>query len=157
METWGAHGLWGVFAVAFLAGSVIPAPSEAAVVTAIALGYPAWLTALVATSGNLAGAVSTFTLTRWVAGPGGERVESFLARRTKKDRARVERALDGIRRYGAPALLLSWVPIVGDPLVAAAGLARVGWLPFLVFVAVGKAARYAMVAAGAAAVATVLR
>ena len=88
--------------------------------------------------------------------PGGERVESFLARRTKKDRARVERALDGIRRYGAPALLLSWVPIVGDPLVAAAGLARVGWLPFLVFVAVGKAARYAVVAAGAAAVATVL-
>lgn len=144
-----AHGLWGLFVVSFLAGSVVPLPSEAALVGAIALGHAPVLAAAVATVGNLLGAMTIFWLTRRIAGPGGERVERFLARKTNRDRARVERALAKVRRYGAPALLLSWVPIVGDPLVAAGGLARVGWAPFFAFVTLGKAARYAVVAMAA--------
>lgn len=153
MEAWGAQGLWGLFAVAFLAGSVVPAPSEAALAAAVAAGYPVWLAAAVATFGNLLGAVSIFAFTRQVAGPDGARVEAFLAKKSGRDRARVEKALNRVRRWGGPALLLSWVPIVGDPIVAAAGLLRVGWGPFFLFAATGKAARYAVVAMGAAAVA----
>ncbi len=153
MEAWGAQGLWGLFAVAFLAGSVVPAPSEAALGAAIAAGYPVWTAAAVATVGNLFGAVSIFGFTRWLAGPRGERVEAFLSKRRGRDRARVERALSQVRRWGGPSLLLSWVPILGDPIVAAAGLLRVGWWPFVLFATAGKAARYALVALGAEAVA----
>ena len=45
--------------------------------------------------------------------------------------------------HGAPVLLLSWVPIIGDPLCVAAGWLRVHWLPALIFITVGKTARYA--------------
>ncbi len=149
---WLDHGLWGLFAVSFLAGSVVPLPSEAALIGAIAIGHAPVTAAVVATVGNLLGAVTIFAMTRALAGPDGERVGRFLERKTSADRARVERAMAKVRRWGAPALLLSWVPIVGDPLVAAAGLARVGWGPFFAFVTVGKAARYAMIAAAASAV-----
>ena len=48
------------------------------------------------------------------------------------------------QRYGQPVLLFSWVPVIGDPLTLAAGLLRMPWLPFLVYVTIGKAARYAV-------------
>jgi len=52
-----------------------------------------------------------------------------------------------VQRYGSPALLLSWVPIVGDPLCVAAGWLRLNpWLATL-FIALGKFARYLAVAA----------
>jgi membrane protein YqaA with SNARE-associated domain len=135
---------------------VVPVPSEPALVAAVAVGYAPYLAAGVATVGNLLGAATLFGFTRWLAGPRGERVETFLARRTHEDRARVEKGLATLRRWGAPALLLSWVPVIGDPLVAAAGLARVGWGAFFAFAGVGKAARYLAVAAAAAAVSQVV-
>jgi len=41
-------------------------------------------------------------------------------------------------------LLLSWLPVIGDPLCAAAGWLRLHWLLSLVFIGVGKTARYAV-------------
>jgi membrane protein YqaA with SNARE-associated domain len=52
------------------------------------------------------------------------------------------RAAAWFRRYGAWSLLLSWLPIIGDPLTAVAGALRVGLLRFVVLVSLGKAARY---------------
>jgi membrane protein YqaA with SNARE-associated domain len=51
-------------------------------------------------------------------------------------------AVERVRRYGRAALLLSWVPIVGDPLCVAAGWLRVSWWQSLVLIGAGKAARY---------------
>ena len=51
-----------------------------------------------------------------------------------------------LNRYGRPALLLSWLPLVGDAIVALAGATRVPFLPFSVWVVIGKAARYVAVA-----------
>jgi membrane protein YqaA with SNARE-associated domain len=56
------------------------------------------------------------------------------------------RAGHWLRRHGAPALLLSWVPIVGDGIVVLAGATRVPFLPFSLWTAAGKGARYAVVA-----------
>ena len=50
-----------------------------------------------------------------------------------------------IRTYGSPALLLSWLPVIGDPLCAAAGWLRVPWYRALLFIALGKIARYTVV------------
>ncbi len=68
------------------------------------------------------------------------------ARSTRHTEAR---AANLIARYGAPALLLSWVPLIGDAIVAAAGLAGtpLGW--FSLWTILGKLARYIAVAYGA--------
>jgi membrane protein YqaA with SNARE-associated domain len=58
----------------------------------------------------------------------------------------MERASLLVRRYGAPALLLSWVPLLGDAIVAAAGAARMRFLPFSLWTLAGKAARYTVLA-----------
>ena len=54
---------------------------------------------------------------------------------------------DRFRHYGIWSLLFAWLPIVGDPLTFAAGVLRVPFLPFVILVGVGKAARYAAVLA----------
>ena len=46
------------------------------------------------------------------------------------------------------SLLFAWLPLVGDPLTVAAGALRTPFLPFLILVGIGKAARYGAVAAG---------
>jgi membrane protein YqaA with SNARE-associated domain len=53
-----------------------------------------------------------------------------------------QRAIERLRRFGSPALLLSWLPVVGDPLCFAAGWLRQSFLLSLLFIALGKAARY---------------
>ena len=50
------------------------------------------------------------------------------------------------RRYGSPVLLLAWAPVIGDALCVAAGWLRLHWLPVTLFMAVGKFARYWVVA-----------
>ena len=52
------------------------------------------------------------------------------------------RAQAWVQRFGAPILLLSWLPVVGDPLCAMAGWLRLSWLPCLIFMVIGKFARY---------------
>jgi membrane protein YqaA with SNARE-associated domain len=59
---------------------------------------------------------------------------------------KVQRAAALLQRYGAPALLLSWVPIVGDLLVLLAGAARMPVAVFTGWTIAGKCARYAAVA-----------
>lgn len=141
-----AWGLLGVFFTAFLAGSVVPIPSEAALVAAIALGHWPWAAVGAATVGNVLGAGTLYLLARYVAARGGGKLQAWLARRGARNAARMERARTWLRRYGAPALVLSWMPIIGDAFVLAAGATGVGWLPFVVFVTMGKGLRYTIVA-----------
>jgi membrane protein YqaA with SNARE-associated domain len=54
--------------------------------------------------------------------------------------------LGTVKRYGAPALLLAWLPIVGDALCVAAGWLRLHWAAALGFMAAGRLARYIVVA-----------
>lgn len=89
---------------------------------------------LVATLGNTLGACTTYWLgraARKVAAPSSPTVQ---------------RAARLLQRYGAPSLLLSWVPLVGDVLVVLAGAARVPFWTFTAWTAIGKGARYAAVA-----------
>jgi membrane protein YqaA with SNARE-associated domain len=53
---------------------------------------------------------------------------------------------DKMLRWGSPALLLSWLPLVGDALCVAAGWLRLHWLPCCLFMAIGKLARYWLIA-----------
>ncbi|HUP96994.1 MAG TPA: VTT domain-containing protein [Usitatibacter sp.] len=132
MFDWGAEtGLWALFASAFISATVLPASSElvlAAVVRA-APGNAATAIA-VATLGNTLGGLTTYVLGR------------LLPARTLP----AAKVVAAVRRYGAWLLLLSWVPIVGDGLCAAAGWLRVPVWAAAVAMAAGKLARYVAVA-----------
>ena len=127
--------LWGMFLSAFVSSTLLPGGSEA-VLLLLASQTPAdkLLLLAVATLGNTLGGMSSWGLGRFIAW-------RFPLRRFAD---KEQRAIARIRRWGSPALLLSWLPVIGDPLCLAAGWLRTYWLPSLLFIAAGKAARYAV-------------
>ncbi len=60
------------------------------------------------------------------------------------DKAHHRKALERLNHYGTPLLLLSWLPVIGDPLCLAAGWIGIRLLPALLFITVGKGVRYAL-------------
>jgi membrane protein YqaA with SNARE-associated domain len=142
-------GLPGLFLAALLAGSIVPMPSEALLVAVLSGGVSPVTAVTVATAGNVLGALSLYWLGRWGARGGGGRLERWLSRRTAREAARLERARLRLERWGAPVLLLSWLPFVGDAFVLTAGLVGVRVIPFLLFTTLGKGLRYLFVAVSA--------
>jgi membrane protein YqaA with SNARE-associated domain len=114
---------------AFLAATLLPGGSEAVFAGLVALRPELTLHALaVASVANTAGGMSTYLLGR------------LLPR--KEGSAR----LATVKRWGSLSLLLSWVPLIGDALCAAAGVLRLNWAACLVWMAIGKTLRYAAIA-----------
>jgi membrane protein YqaA with SNARE-associated domain len=129
------YGLSTVFVVAFVSATLLPLGSEPAVFGLVKLNPDLfWPAVLVATAGNTLGGVVT-----WWMGYGAERV---YERVSDDRRAAHPRALRWLERFGARACLLSWLPIVGDPLCAAAGWLRLPFWPCTLYMAIGKFARY---------------
>jgi membrane protein YqaA with SNARE-associated domain len=146
-----AWGLPGLFFIAVLAGSVVPLPSEALLAAIIYAGQSPGMAVGVATGGNVLGALTLYVLGQWVARGGGGPVGRWVTRRSEQSGPRMERAKERLRTWGAPALLMSWLPVVGDVFVLAGGFVGVRPLPFVVFVALGKGLRYGFVALSIAA------
>jgi membrane protein YqaA with SNARE-associated domain len=120
-----------LFATSFAAATLVPLPSEAALFAYVHV-YPerTALAVAVATLGNTAGGMTSYGIGR-------------LAPQT-----RVQwKAVDMLKRYGAPLTLLAWLPLVGDALCVAAGWLRMHWAAVLGFMAAGRFARYVVVAA----------
>lgn len=142
-----AWGLPGLFLSTLLSGAVLPVPSDALLLALVALGQPAAPVVAVATAGSTLGASAVYWLGTRVDGGGGGRVGRFLRSRLGRDPAAADRARARLARHGAPALLLSWVPGLGDALVLAAGVVGVRTGPFLLYVVAGKGVRYAILVA----------
>lgn len=133
--------LGGLFVIAFVAATILPAQSEAALVGLLVAGTqsPVLLVA-VASLGNILGAV-----VNWALGRG---VERFRDRKWfPVSAAYLDRASGWYRRWGRWSLLLSWVPIGGDALTVAAGVLRELLWCFLILVTIAKTARYVVLAA----------
>lgn len=126
--------------VAFAAATLLPLQSEAVLVGLLLLDPErAWLLVGVASVANTAGSA-----VNWALGRG---IERFQDRRWfPVPPAALERAAGWYRRWGRWSLLLSWAPIVGDPLTLAAGVLREPFLTFLLLVAIAKTARYLVLA-----------
>ena len=142
-------GLGAIFVVSALAATILPLGSEP-----IFLGYLAlkpelfWAAVFVATAGNSVGGFITY----WMGA--GAHLAFERWRRPRLDvgagsasivadsSTPQSRAQTWVHRFGAPILLLSWLPVVGDPLCAVAGWLRLPWLSCLVFIVIGKFARY---------------
>jgi membrane protein YqaA with SNARE-associated domain len=123
-------GLGTLFLSSFLAATLLPGGSEFVFAGVLATGAASlWPALAVATLGNTLGGSS-----------------SYLLGRVVPDRRLGGRALEWVRRWGAPVLLLSWVPVIGDALCVAAGWLRLSILWSVLFMALGKFARYYVIA-----------
>lgn len=127
-----------LFATSFAAATVLPLSSEAVLALVVAKSGSWVVPVVVATLGNTLGACTTYWL-----GRASRRVAPEPSPRT-------ERAAALLSRYGSPALLLSWVPLIGDVIVALAGAARMPFGRFAVWTTVGKCARYVALAVAVA-------
>ena len=133
----------GLFAAAFVAATLLPAQSELLLGGMIASGdYSIPLLILAATVGNILGST-----VNWVLG----RYFSHLKERRwfPIKKAQLEKAGHWSHKYGRWSLLLSWVPIIGDPLTLLAGILREPLPSFLAIVAIAKLGRYLAVAGAA--------
>jgi membrane protein YqaA with SNARE-associated domain len=135
-------GYAGLFLTAFLAATILPMSSEA-LLAALALSesFDAALLFVVATAGNVLGA-----MVNWLLGRFTLRWQDRPWFPVKP--AELTRAARLFNRFGVWSLLLAWVPFIGDPLTVLAGALRTRFWLFAVLVTVGKAGRYAFLLAG---------
>jgi membrane protein YqaA with SNARE-associated domain len=131
------YGLPSLFLVSLVSATLLPLASEPAVYGLVRLDPQLfWWAILVATLGNtIGGAIS------YATGYGAERAYEKVTHHAPPGAAN-QRALALLRRFGAPACLLSWLPIVGDPLCAVAGWLRLPFWPCCGYMAIGKFGRY---------------
>jgi len=126
-------GLSTLFIVAFVSATLLPLGSEPALFGLLKLNPDMfWPAVLVATAGNTLGGVVD-----WWLGYGAHKVADKYAH--SKHHLRV---LGWLERLGPKACLLSWLPVVGDPLCAVAGWLKLSFWPCVLYMAIGKFARY---------------
>lgn len=126
-----------LFVSSFLASTILPGGSEAVLVYSLMNSdISAGVLLLTATIGNTLGGLSSWLIGWWL---------NLRFPLSGLDKPEHRRALERIRRFGAPVLLASWVPLIGDPLCVAAGWARISFVRALLFIALGKALRYSAI------------
>jgi len=126
-------GLSTVFVVSFISATLLPMGSEPVVFGLVTLNPSLfWPTILVATAGNTLGGAVTW----WMGLASRQVVTRYQHNKTNL------RALDWLERLGPKACLLSWLPVVGDPLCAVAGWLKLPFWPCVIYMALGKLARY---------------
>ena len=133
-----------LFATSFLAATILPMSSEAVLLGLLAASKePWWALIAVASVGNVLG-----SLANWGIGRGLSAMRTHP--RFPVDSAKLARAEGWYRKWGCWSLLLSWVPIIGDPLTVIAGFLREPLPVFLLLVTIAKVGRYLVIAAVAA-------
>lgn len=130
----------GLLLSALVAATILPMQSEALLVGLILTDtYPVPALLVVASLGNILGSV----LNWWL----GRGIERFRERKWfPVNRSAMERAQRWYQRYGKWSLLLSWAPLIGDPLTVVAGVLGEPFRTFLLLVAVAKIGRYLVLA-----------
>ncbi len=142
-------GLSTLFVVSFISATLLPLGSEPAVFGLVKLNpHLFWPAVLVATVGNTLGGMVSW----WMGLGAGNAVRKLHAKReaqsggagakTPDPTSAHRKAMRWLERYGAKACLLAWLPVVGDPLCSVAGWLKLPFWPCVVYMAIGKFARY---------------
>lgn len=134
-----ANGYPALFFLSFLASTLIPLGSEWLLVALVVQGFAPLPVILVASAGNVLGACTNYGIGNY----GSTFLATRMLRLDENNRIRAERFFE---TYGIWSLLLSWLPVIGDPLCVVAGMLKIGFDRFVLLVLAGKAARYAAVA-----------
>ena len=130
-----AYGLPGMFIAAFLAGSVFPFSSEVVMLALLGAGVDPMGLLVSGTLGNTLGSLFNYHV-----GKLGK--EEWIERFTKVSPEKLERGKRYVRRYGAWAGLLAWIPLLGSVITVALGCLRVNAVAAMSTIFVGKLIRY---------------
>ncbi|MER8929737.1 DedA family protein [Mesorhizobium sp. M0700] len=131
----------GLFLTAFAAATILPMQSEAALAGLLLTeSYAPALLIASASAGNVLGSIVNWWL--------GRGIDRFRDRKWFPVKpSALTRATRWYQRYGRWSLLLSWLPLVGDPLTVVAGALREPFWSFLAIVTIAKVGRYLALAA----------
>lgn len=125
-------GLPAIFIVSFISATVLPMATEPVLFSYVKLNIDQfWWAIMVATIGNTAGGMLTY----WM-GYGVKKAYS------KRNPTYTSKYFFWLQRLGAPILLLSWLPIIGDALCVMAGWIKLPWKSVIVYMTLGKLLRF---------------
>ena len=128
-----------LFAISFLAATILPFSSELTLAGLIATSnYDNLLLLIAASFGNVLGSIVNWVLGFYSKNLTTKRWFPF------KDK-QIEKSSQWFSKVGKWSLLFAWVPVIGDPLTLAAGLLRVKFIEFLILVSIGKVSRYFLI------------
>jgi membrane protein YqaA with SNARE-associated domain len=128
-----------LFAISFLAATILPFSSELTLAGLIATSnYDNLLLLIVASFGNVLGSVVNWVLGFYSRNLTAKKWFPFKGRK-------IEGSSKWFDKFGKWSLLFAWVPVIGDPLTLVAGLLRVKFLEFLILVMIGKISRYLVI------------
>ena len=133
-----SHTLAGLFLISFLAATLLPLSSEAALSLALALGESPRHAFWIASTGNCLACLVNYGTGLLLRGV-------LLRKLAKKRSGRVAYRL--IRKYGPISLFLSWAPVLGDPITLLAGIFRINFWLFVGLVFSLRMGRYALIIA----------
>lgn len=138
IQLFAQHELLYVFLVCFFGATLLPLPTEAAILGALALHESVIWVWVIGSIGNMLGATTNYWL--------GAKFEDWTHNNLNKSKSG-RKALAWFHQYGKYSMLASWMPIVGDPLCFSAGLFRLerSWFVIGLFT---RAVRYLVVIAG---------
>jgi len=128
-------GLLGLFIGTFLSATLIPFPSEVILIGMLEAGISVYACLVVATAGNFLGSITNYVI--GYLGNSETLIKFFKLNQTKLDLWESR-----LSEHGVYLGLLAWLPIVGDPMVAALGFFRVKFIPLAALMLLGKFARY---------------
>lgn len=130
---------WSLFASALVSSTLFPGGSEALLLLHLQEeNNHAYLLVCMATLGNVLGSIITYVMGRF-----GFQLSHRWFRISQE---RLNRAENYFTRFGTPALLFAWLPIIGDPLCLVAGILRYHLAWFILYISLGKLARYSFLA-----------
>ncbi len=122
-----------LFSTGFLSATLLPGGSEAIFIAYLTQQlHPIITLIIVVSAGNTLGGMVNYWLGQLFP--------------LKMNQNKAGKVLNWLNKYGYFALLLSWLPIVGDPLCLVAGYLRMKWTLCLLFIAIGKFLRYGALA-----------
>lgn len=127
------YGVFALFVMSFVAATVVPLSSEAALLAGVAAGIPPVQALVACSAGNCLACGVNYYLGLFARSKMNSRLEQSRSGRA---------TLGWMKRYGAWSLLGSWLPVVGDPLTIVAGLAGVRWWLFAAVVFPLRILRY---------------
>jgi len=127
-----------LFFTALIAATLFPAGSEALLIYDITEGHSVELLLFVATLGNSLGSLINYYL--------GLKGESYLEEKKYLKKEKIEKYKKFFDKYGGYALLLSWLPLIGDPITFIAGVLKYDVKKFIPIVVIAKFGRYAVIA-----------
>jgi membrane protein YqaA with SNARE-associated domain len=129
------YGFLALLLVSFIAATILPFSSEAALTLGILSGIPIFAAVTACSIGNCAACSFNYGLGAFFTTPA----------KIQKSKSG-KKAYDWVKKYGIWSLLLTWLPIVGDPITIAAGIFRIKLVIYITIVFSLRILRYVAIA-----------